>query len=130
MTKRLAAKSTSYCSASPRTVQTASIESWTRKRIAASGGDPEAAFLRVDMKVNFSVESNATGQTGPKPVGGTHGYMPSHPELRASFFIAGPGIKRGLDLGSIDMRSIAPTLARCLGVPFNSGDLKALPVCP
>jgi hypothetical protein len=49
--------------------------------------------------------------------------------LLASFFIAGPGIKPGLDLGSIDMRSIAPTLARCLGVPFTTGDLKAVPVC-
>jgi predicted AlkP superfamily pyrophosphatase or phosphodiesterase len=98
------------------------------KEIAASGGDPEASFW-VDMKINFSVEANATGQTGPKKVGGTHGYMPSHPELLASFFIAGPGIMRGLDLGSIDMRSIAPTLAGCLGVPFTTGDLKALPVC-
>ena len=98
------------------------------KEVAASGGDPEAAFW-VDMKVNFSVESNATGQTGPKKVGGTHGYLPSHPELQASFFIAGPGIEHGLDLGSIDMRSIAPTLANCLGVTFASGDLKALPVC-
>ena len=98
------------------------------KEIAALGGDPEAAFW-VDMKVNFSVEANVTGQTGPKPVGGTHGFAPSHPELLASFFIAGPGIKPGLDLGLIDMRSIAPTLANCLGVPFTSGDLKALPVC-
>ncbi len=98
------------------------------KEIAALGGDPGASFW-VDMKANFSVESNSTGQTGPKPVGGTHGYMPSHPELQASFFIAGPRIEHGLDLGSIDMRSIAPTLARCLGVPFTSGDLKGLPVC-
>jgi predicted AlkP superfamily pyrophosphatase or phosphodiesterase len=99
------------------------------KEIAAAGGDPEASFW-VDMKVNFSVESNATGQTGPKKVGGIHGYFPSHPELLASFFIAGPGIQHGLDLGAIDMRSIAPTLAACLGVPFTTGDLKALPVCP
>ena len=98
------------------------------KAIAALGGDPEAAFW-VDMKVNFSVESNATGQTGPKKAGGTHGFLPSHPELQASFFIAGPSIQHGFDLGSIDMRSIAPTLAACLGIPFTSGDLKALPVC-
>ena len=81
------------------------------------------------MKVNFSVEANSTGKTGTKKVGGTHGYLPSHPELLASLFIAGPGIKRGLDLGLIDMRSIAPTLAACLGVSFTTGDLKALPVC-
>ncbi len=99
------------------------------KEIAALGGDPEASFW-LDMKVNFSVDAKATtGETGPRKVGGTHGYMPSHPELQASFFIAGPRVKHGLDLGEIDMRSIAPTLAKCLGVPFTSGDLEALPVC-
>lgn len=96
-----------------------------KNEIAKMGGDPDAAFW-VAMKLNFSVESNATGQTGPKKVGGTHGFLPSHEELFASFFIAGPGIHPGLDLGIIDMRSIAPTLAHCLGVPFTTGDLAAL----
>ena len=48
------------------------------------------------------------------PVRGTHGYAPSHPEMRASFFIAGPRIRKGLDLGEIETRSFAPTLARIL----------------
>jgi predicted AlkP superfamily pyrophosphatase or phosphodiesterase len=96
-----------------------------KNEIAKMGGDPDAAFW-VAMKLNFSVESNATGQTGPKKVAGTHGFLPSHEELLASFFIAGPGIHPGLDLGIIDMRSIAPTLAHCLEVPFTTGDLAAL----
>ncbi len=98
------------------------------KEIAANGGSPEAAFW-VDMKSNHSLVANQSSlvQT-KKKVGGTHGYLPSHPELQASFFISGPGIKRGLNLGLIDMRSIAPTLAHCLGVKFTSGDLPALPI--
>ncbi len=95
------------------------------KEIAAYGGSPEATFW-VDMKTNFSVVASASSQGAVRK--GTHGYLSSHPELQASFFIAGPGIKRGLDLGLIDMRSIAPTLANCLGVKFTSGDLKALPI--
>ena len=63
-----------------------------------------------------------------RKAGGAHGYLPSNPELLASFFIAGPRIKHGLDLGVVDMRSIAPTLADSLGVKFTTGDLKALPV--
>jgi hypothetical protein len=79
------------------------------------------------MKTNFSVV--ATGaQSRARSVAGTHGFAPSHPELLASFFIAGPGIRRGLDLGEIDMRSIAPTLAKALGLNPDLGDLKALEI--
>ena len=97
------------------------------KEIAANGGSPEASFW-VDMKTNFSVMADQSALVTEKKVGGTHGYLPSHPELQASFFLSGPRIRRGLDLGLIDMRSIAPTLAECLGVKFTTGDLKSLPV--
>jgi predicted AlkP superfamily pyrophosphatase or phosphodiesterase len=97
------------------------------KEIAANGGSPEAAFW-VDMKTNFAVVANQAPLVANKKVGGTHGYLPSHPELQASFFITGPGIKQGLDLGLIDMRSIAPTLGDCLGVKFSTGDLKSLAI--
>jgi predicted AlkP superfamily pyrophosphatase or phosphodiesterase len=94
--------------------------------IASMGGWTRALFW-VDMKTNFSVV--ATGpQVRERKVGGTHGYAPTHPELLASFFIAGPGVKAGLDLGEIDMRSVAPTLARALGLALDTADLKALPL--
>ena len=48
--------------------------------------------------------------------------------LLASFMIAGPGIAAGKDLGEIDMRAIAPTLALVMGVPFPAADLKPLDV--
>jgi predicted AlkP superfamily pyrophosphatase or phosphodiesterase len=47
-----------------------------------------------------------------------HGYLPDRPEMRAAFFIMGAGITRGKQLGVIDMRQIAPTLAAILGVPL------------
>ena len=97
-----------------------------KEEIARMGGNPDAAFW-VDMKTNFAV---AFGEGAPfaseRKVGGTHGYAPTHPELLASFFIAGPGIPAGLNLGEIDMRSIAPTLAKLLGVSFPSADLRPL----
>lgn len=49
-----------------------------------------------------------------------HGYMPDRPEMRASFFIMGTGIAPGKQLGVIDMRQIAPTLAAILGVELPS----------
>jgi len=95
-----------------------------RTAIAAMGGNPEAAFW-VDMQANFSVV-NAAGALVIATKGGTHGYSPSHPEMLASFFMAGPEVGKGLTLGELDMRSIAPTMAAYLGFPFPSADLKPL----
>ncbi|MGA3190287.1 MAG: ectonucleotide pyrophosphatase/phosphodiesterase [Bryobacteraceae bacterium] len=93
------------------------------QQIAKFGGRPDATFW-VDMQSNFSVAA------APRPdrIGGAHGYAPSNPQLLASFFIAGPKIKSGIDLGEIDMRSIAATLAKAMAIPFPSADLPALPV--
>lgn len=95
-----------------------------RAAIAKMGGNPGASFW-VDMQPNFSAV-NTTGALVTATKGGTHGYSPTHPEMLASFFMAGPEVEKGLDLGEIDMRSIAPTLAAYLGLPFPSADLKPL----
>jgi len=95
-----------------------------RQAIANQGGNPEAAFW-VDMRANFAAV-NAVGALVSTTNGGAHGYSPSHPEMLASFFMAGPGVRPGLALGEIDLRSVAPTLAAYLDVPFPSADLKAL----
>jgi Type I phosphodiesterase / nucleotide pyrophosphatase len=80
------------------------------------GGSPEAAFVvcaRPGYAISTSLEGTVTGATKP---GGTHGYFPELHEMDSSFFIAGPGIVAGRAPGRIDMRDIAPTLARFLGV--------------
>ncbi len=47
---------------------------------------------------------------------GDHGHDPRHPEMDATFLVAGPNVPAGRDLGRIDMRDVAPTLAGLLGV--------------
>jgi hypothetical protein len=42
--------------------------------------------------------------------------------MDASFFVAGPGIAPGRDLGRIDMRDIAPTLAGLLRVSLPAAE--------
>jgi predicted AlkP superfamily pyrophosphatase or phosphodiesterase len=49
-------------------------------------------------------------------VGGTHGYLPEFTEMDASLFLAGPGVPASTNLGRIDMRDIAPTLAGLLNL--------------
>ena len=87
------------------------------KQIAEHGGFPNASFLVV-MKPGY-VAGPAT--TGPMvveqtTVHGTHGFWPLMPEMRASFFAMGQGLAKGRNLGVIDMRQIAPTVAGIMGV--------------
>lgn len=86
------------------------------------GGFPDAAFI-AGTKPGFTFGS---GLDAPivrdiKP-GGGHGFLPELPEMDSSFFIAGPGIPASLNLGRIDMRDIAPTLASLLGVDLPSAE--------
>ena len=46
--------------------------------------------------------------------------------MRATLILNGPGVPSGVDLGEVDMRRIAPTLAHRLGVPLPSADLAPL----
>jgi predicted AlkP superfamily pyrophosphatase or phosphodiesterase len=99
------------------------------EQIAKMGGNPHATFY-----VNF--ESNAyagsfKGGDAPlvsaSPGKGMHGYFPANPRMRSSFMVMGPGIVKGRDLGEIDIRSIAPTLAKAMDVPFPAAELGPLP---
>jgi predicted AlkP superfamily pyrophosphatase or phosphodiesterase len=90
------------------------------------GGFPGAAFL-VSLREGYAIGNNSRGPLVAKvPVGGTHGYLPDVPAMRASFIIAGPDIPRGRDLGLIDQRAIAPTLANLLGVRLPDAEVGPL----
>jgi len=81
----------------------------------------------VSLKPGWRTGASLTGPvvTNVKP-GGTHGELPDVPELRASFFIVGPGVPIGKDLGLIDMRDVAPTLAKEAGLSLSTAEGKAL----
>ena len=85
-------------------------------QLAQMGGFPGAAFL-VEMAPGAQVGTLLTGSlVDALPGQGTHGFLPDRPELRASFFAMGRDIAAGRDLGVIDMRQIAPTVAAILKV--------------
>jgi predicted AlkP superfamily pyrophosphatase or phosphodiesterase len=93
------------------------------KGIAARGGSPEASFW-VDFRIGYSGSGSFT-ISKTWTLKGTHGYFPDNKEMRATFMIAGPGIKPK-NLGEIDMRDIAPTLAKILDVSLDKADGKPL----
>ena len=94
------------------------------EEIRALGGFPGAAFL-VAMKPNYNLGYEAKGPlVTPAKLPGNHGYLAELADMNSSFFIVGPGIAGARSLGRIDMRDIAPTLARILGVTLPAAEGK------
>jgi len=100
-----------------------------REAIKPLGGFPDAAFLIV-FNSGYYASANPAGDLVTEIHGqhGGHRFSPEYPEMRASFFIVGPGIARGRNLGVIDMRQIAPTLAQQMGVRLPSSKASPLRV--
>jgi len=89
-----------------------------RAVIARIGGNPQASFY-IDLKPGFNAGAFSTaskGLTRLPDYKGMHGYFPQAANMRSTFMIMGPGIARGRNLGEIDMRTIAPTLAAIMKI--------------
>jgi predicted AlkP superfamily pyrophosphatase or phosphodiesterase len=94
------------------------------------GAFPDAAFL-IEMKSNYQPGFDLSGDAVvPIPSTGMHGYLPDNPEMRAAFFVQGKGIAVGRDLGTIDMRQIAPSIAALLGVKLPTAKEEPLHIIP
>jgi predicted AlkP superfamily pyrophosphatase or phosphodiesterase len=98
--------------------------------IAKMGGNPEASFY-----VSFAPNAYAGGfkgkdapLVGPSGSKGTHGYFPTSPLMRSTFMMMGKGVAKGRNLGEIDMRAIAPTLAKAMGVALPDAEVAGLGV--
>ena len=95
----------------------------THDEILKIGGFPDAAFL-VSLKIGYETGLKFSGPLVSDPTNlGTHGYLPERPELRSAFFIVGPHVAAGRSLGEIDMRRIAPTLAKIMGLELPDAEL-------
>ena len=102
-----------------------------RDAMKQRGTFPDAAFLVV-FKPGYYVGTATSGKLVTEIPGhrGSHGFSPEYPEMRASFFAVGKGIARHRDLGMVDMRQVAPTVAKILKVPMPTAKQKALHVEP
>lgn len=102
-----------------------------RAEIAKTGGFPDAAYL-VLFKPGYYFGTDLSGKLITPVPGhhGSHGFSPTDPQMRASFFALGQGVAAGRDLGIIDMRQIAPTVARILGVQLPTAKAAPLALRP
>ena len=99
-----------------------------KSEIAAVHGNPQASFY-VDMApgaMSGGFKGPTADMVRPSRSKGMHGYFPASAVMRSTFMIMGPRIPKGHDFGEIDMRAIAPTLARIMNVPFPSAAVPAL----
>lgn len=101
-------------------------------RIAiADQGMAEAADYVVAFKPGYRMGNSFEGPLVVPSSGGAHGAysgLTVRPDMRSAFFVSGPGIASGRNLGIIDIRQIAPTLAGIMGAPFPSASATALPI--
>ena len=91
--------------------------------------DPRAPDLWLSARSGyaFGEAADAPLDVAEKdPPGGTHGHLPDSPDLNALLVAWGPGIGPGTDLGTVDIRDIAPTVARILGVELPGAEGRAL----
>jgi predicted AlkP superfamily pyrophosphatase or phosphodiesterase len=96
--------------------------------VVESRGFPDAADL-VLLKIGYEVGLALTPPLISDPTNlGMHGYWPDQPEMRSSFFLVGPTLAKGHLVGEIDMRQIAPTVAKIMGVSLASAELPPLPL--
>ena len=94
------------------------------EEIARFGGTPMASYW-VDFQLGYAMGGGMTHISAAREKG-THGWLPDHPEMRASFFMAGPGVPKKGAIGEIDQRDIAPTVAKALHVSLPTADGKPL----
>lgn len=107
------------------------IESIHPRAEYADRGFPPAAAYVVAFKPGYRMGNSMSGPRVEKSKGGAHGAFSTRavrPDMHSSFFITGPGIAPGKNLGTIDMRQIAPTLAGELKVALPAARAAPLPI--
>lgn len=80
-------------------------------------GSEPAAMMALEAPSGYFFSGKAAGElltrTGAT---GTHGYLPFRRELESSFIAWGPDIKPGVNLHTIRMTAIAPTILKAMGI--------------
>jgi predicted AlkP superfamily pyrophosphatase or phosphodiesterase len=101
-----------------------------RQAIAKLDGTSQADFwisLRSGFAFSPALSEPLVAKVSRR---GTHGYSPQNPDMLSFFLVAGKGLRQGASVGEIDMRSIAPTLAKLLGGSMPTAEAPAIEVEP
>ncbi|VWX51937.1 alkaline phosphatase family protein [Novosphingobium sp. 9U] len=90
-------------------------------------GGPAEAALTIAFEPGYeSGHDPRAAVATPASYKGMHGFMPDLPAMRSTLIVSGPKLRRRGDLGVVDMRSIAPSVARILGVKLPDAQADAV----
>jgi predicted AlkP superfamily pyrophosphatase or phosphodiesterase len=91
-----------------------------RRKLEALEADPDAELM-MEAAPGFCFSDRLEGPVLSETCKdrATHGYLPTHKEMEATFIAMGREIAAGKDLGRISLKQIAPTLARLMGLPVD-----------
>lgn len=101
---------------------------YARDEIAALGFAPNVDFV-VAFRNGYRMGTALTGPVRTPSKGGAHGAFATRTirrDMHSAFLITGPGIAAARDLGTIDIRQIAPTVAGKLKIALPSATMTAL----
>ncbi|HET7344051.1 MAG TPA: ectonucleotide pyrophosphatase/phosphodiesterase [Methylomirabilota bacterium] len=97
---------------------------WTAEEYATLGlpapaDEARAGDVIVEAAPGFMLSDEGRGddEHGTPKYRGNHGQRPQYDDNHAMFLAAGRGVKRGVTLGRISSRDVAPTLTALLGLP-------------
>jgi predicted AlkP superfamily pyrophosphatase or phosphodiesterase len=105
------------------------VNEFPKYGIANPKDDPHAPDLMLFASEGYAFGDTAAGALtfNEKPEKkGTHGHDPDLPDLHATFVAWGDGIKPGVKLGEIQNTTVAPTVAKLLGIAMPNVDGKPL----
>jgi predicted AlkP superfamily pyrophosphatase or phosphodiesterase len=81
------------------------------------GADPAAQMaLEAPAGYTFSADAGGDFTSREDHTTGEHGYLPFRRELEASFIAWGPDIRAGVNLHTLRMTQIAPTILKAMGI--------------
>jgi predicted AlkP superfamily pyrophosphatase or phosphodiesterase len=98
----------------------------TREELDRMGAMPNAAVFALEAAPGYGLSGACDRKLVDPARGGTHGYLPTRPEMATGFIAAGAGIRAGAVLDRMRLIDIAPTAARLLGLTPPPLDGRAL----
>lgn len=94
-----------------------------RKQLDKAKANPEVALaLTAEQNAAFGGKPEEAAVKPGK--GGTHGYFPDFREIRTGFLVVAPGVKAGGVIQEMNLRDIAPIVARALQISFPTAEGK------
>ena len=92
----------------------------------APGSHVPDLILAADDGIFFTGHATAEAAAAAPVYVAAHGHRPELAPLGAAFLMAGPGVRTGAALGEIGLLSVAPTVARLLGIELPAAEAAPL----